>query len=137
MARMSSCHMCCLFTVLLFILVSLGLIVTSIVTDFWYSADGNDSQNATVRRDFTYHFGMWRKCYENGIPTCKYLFQANIQCWTTIYGRIQRGTPLGKSQKYRGFSNTGPDPLKITKLPSQHSVLNHHRPTSGGSSMAC
>ena len=74
MARMSSCHMCCLFTVLLFILVSLGLIVTSIVTDFWYSADGNDSPNATVRRDFTYHFGMWRKCYENGIPTCKYLF---------------------------------------------------------------
>ena len=23
--------------------------------------------------------------------------------------------------------NTGPDPLKITKLPSQHSMLGHHR----------
>ena len=30
-----------------------------------------------------------------------------------------------------GFlSNTDPDPLKITKLPSQHSILGHQRPTS-------
>ena len=30
-----------------------------------------------------------------------------------------------------GFlSNTGPDPLKITKLPSQHSMLGHHRHAS-------
>ena len=30
-----------------------------------------------------------------------------------------------------GFlSNTGPDPLKITKLPIQHSLLGHHRPAS-------
>ena len=48
--------------------------------------------------------------------------------------RIQRGgggaggpNPLKKSQKYRFCSNTGPDPLKITKLPSQHSMLGHHR----------
>ena len=27
--------------------------------------------------------------------------------------------PPEKSQKYRDFSNTGPDPLKITKPPSQ------------------
>ena len=112
MARMSSCHMCCLFTVLLFILVSLGLIVTSIVTDFWYSADGNDSKNATVRRDFTYHFGMWRKCYENGIPTCKYLFPQKA----TKQVRIQRGggwgqgvrTPAEKSQVI--WVSIGPPP---------------------------
>ena len=30
-----------------------------------------------------------------------------------------------------GFpSNTGTDPLKITKLPSQHSMLGHHRHAS-------
>ena len=34
--------------------------------------------------------------------------------------------PPGKSQKYRDFSSTGPGPLKITKLPSQHSMLDHH-----------
>ena len=35
-------------------------------------------------------------------------------------------TPL-KNHKNIGFlSNTGLDPLKITKLPSQHSMLGHH-----------
>ena len=39
-------------------------------------------------------------------------------------------TPL-KNHKNIGFlSNTGLDPLKITKLPSQHSMSGHHRPTS-------
>ena len=34
---------------------------------------------------------------------------------------------LEKSKINIGFlSNTGPDPLKITKLPSQHSMLGHH-----------
>ena len=39
--------------------------------------------------------------------------------------------PPGKLQKNIGFlSNTGPNPLKITKLPIQHSMLGHHRPAS-------
>ena len=46
-----------------------------------------------------------------------------------------RGDDMGpdplKNHKNIGLlSNTGPDPLKITKLPSQHSMLGHHRPTS-------
>ena len=51
------------------------------------------------------------------------------------YGRIQRGehgvgTRL-KNYKNMGFlSNTGPDHLKSTKLPSQYSMLAHHVPTS-------
>ena len=40
-------------------------------------------------------------------------------------GRRQDPPPPGKSQKNKSFfSITGPDPLKITKLPSQH----HHIP---------
>ena len=36
--------------------------------------------------------------------------------------------PPLKKHKNKGFlSNTGPDPLKITKLPNQHSILGHHR----------
>ena len=31
------------------------------------------------------------------------------------------------SQNLGFLSNTGPDPLKITKLASQHSILRHHR----------
>ena len=44
--------------------------------------------------------------------------------------RIQRGGGAGH-ENYRniGFlSNTGADPLKITKLPIQHSMLGLHRP---------
>ena len=49
--------------------------------------------------------------------------------------RIQRGggtgdpdPPARKITKYRFFvSNTGPDPLKIVKLQSQHSILGHNR----------
>ena len=39
------------------------------------------------------------------------------------------GPPLVK-KKYRFFSNTGPDPLKIVKLPSQLSILGHNRHAS-------
>ena len=39
--------------------------------------------------------------------------------------------PLENYKKNIGFlSNTGPHLLKITKLPSQHSMLGHNRPTS-------
>ena len=51
--------------------------------------------------------------------------------------RIQRGgggcpdpPPPENYQKYRVFSNTGPDSLEITKLPSQHSMTDHHQPAS-------
>ena len=39
-------------------------------------------------------------------------------------------TPPEKSRKLGFLSNTGPDPLKTTKLPSQHSMLGHHRHAS-------
>ena len=48
--------------------------------------------------------------------------------------RIQSGVqgvrpPPLENYKTIGFlSNTGPDPLKITKLPYQHSIIGHHRP---------
>ena len=60
----------------------------------------------------------------------------------SLHVQIQRGDrgsasppppppPPGKLQKNIGFlSNTGPNPLKITKLPIQHSMLGHHRPAS-------
>ena len=39
--------------------------------------------------------------------------------------------PSLKNHKINGFlSNTGPDPLKNHKLPSQLSMLDHHRPAS-------
>ena len=38
--------------------------------------------------------------------------------------------PIEKSQKLRVSSNTGPDPLEVTKLPSQYSMSGYHRPAS-------
>ena len=40
------------------------------------------------------------------------------------------GTGGEISQKYRVFSKTGPDPMKITELPSQHSMFGRHRHAS-------
>ena len=40
------------------------------------------------------------------------------------------GAAPWKITKLECFSNTDPDSLKITKLPSQHSVLSQHRPAS-------
>ena len=50
-----------------------------------------------------------------------------------LHEQIKRGDrgpgppPPEKSQKYRVLCNSGPDPLKITKLPSKHLMLGHHR----------
>ena len=53
------------------------------------------------------------------------------------HARIQReeGTggpdsPLKNHQNIRFLSNTGPDPLKVTKLPNQYSMLSYHRHAS-------
>ena len=51
-----------------------------------------------------------------------------------IHARIQTGLGVGRGSGpclenhiAIGFlSNTGPDPLKITKVTSQHSMLGHH-----------
>ena len=39
-------------------------------------------------------------------------------------------TPLENHKNIVCFSNTGPDPLKIVKLPSQFSILGHNRHAS-------
>ena len=50
--------------------------------------------------------------------------------WADPEGGQGDGPPL-KTHKNLGFlSNTGSDPLKITKLPSQYSMLGHHQPAS-------
>ena len=45
-------------------------------------------------------------------------------------GGAGRPDPLENKKNIRLLSNTGPDPFKITKLPSQHSMLGHHLPAS-------
>ena len=62
-------------------------------------------------------------------------------CWVFAkpvnaqHARVQRGdrgvrTPRENHKNIGFLCNTSPDPLKITKLPSQHSMLGHHRHAS-------
>ena len=52
------------------------------------------------------------------------------------HARIQRGDrgsgplPPENHKNIEFLSNTGPDPLKLSNLPSQHSTLGHHRHAS-------
>ena len=60
----------------------------------------------------------------------------NNKCGLSLITAVMSGSRGGsgvslKNHKNKGFlSNTGPDSLKTTKLPSQHSMLGHYRPTS-------
>ena len=55
----------------------------------------------------------------------------HIACADPEGGGGQESGPPLKNHKNVGFiSNTGPDPLEITKLPSQHSMLGHRRHAS-------
>ena len=48
----------------------------------------------------------------------------SVPCGTGVKGS---GPPLPENHKNIEYlSNTGPDPLKFSKLPSQHSMLGHH-----------
>ena len=53
----------------------------------------------------------------------------NITCADPEWGQGVR-TPLEYYKNIGFLSNTGPDPLQITKLPSKHSMLCHYRPAS-------
>ena len=57
--------------------------------------------------------------------SCRFIYKWHV--------RIKGGGAPRRLENYKNIeflSNTGPDPLKITKLPSQHSMLGHHRPAS-------
>ena len=65
----------------------------------------------------------------------QFLWLYGLHSLIITHVRIQRGDrgsgPPLKNHKNIGFlSNTGLDPLKITKLPCQHSMLGHHQHTS-------
>lgn len=76
-------QLCLLFLVLCMILISLGLILTSIVTDYWYNVQ-NSNSNTTVANTYSYSFGMWRKCYTKDVPKGRWILPEVIMrcsCW--------------------------------------------------------
>ena len=87
-------------------------------------AENNDSGQAVWMSRLVYTFVE---------RTCK--FAPNARQWLslTVPVRIKRGTggpdppPLKNHKNIGVLSNAGLDTLKITKLPSQNSMLGHHR----------
>ena len=84
-----------------------------------------------IRTDFLLVFhNKFNKFNYTKAQMLDYIYHLHVQ--------IQKGgqgvwtPPLHpKNHKNIGFlSNSGPDPLKITKLPSQHSMLGHHQNAS-------
>ena len=53
--------------------------------------------------------------------------------WADRGGILGNESPHCKITKNIGFlSNTGPDPIEITKIPNQHSMLDHCWRVDGG-----
>ena len=53
-----------------------------------------------------------------------------VPCADPEGGQGVRIHPLKNHKNIEFLSNTGPDPLEFSKLPSQHSTLGHHRQAS-------
>ena len=65
------------------------------------------------------------------ISTSVYIGRSHAQIQRGDRGSRAPPPPVWKITKNIEFlSNTGPDPLKFSKLPSQHSTLGHHRRVS-------
>lgn len=104
MARIGKCHLCLLFMVMFTILISLALIVTSIVTDFWYQVDGSNSKNATIATEFSYAFGMWRRCYKNGIPASETAAERQGDCVFKYKDYVKPAEDSLSTEEYRYIS---------------------------------
>lgn len=85
-------QLCLLFLVLCMILISLGLILTSIVTDYWYNVQ-NSNSNATVANTYSYTFGMWRKCYSKDVPKDVPYERRVNKCAYTYQDLVPRSMP--------------------------------------------
>ena len=106
---------------------------------------GSDSHFSTLHPHL-FWIGAWYECFNQCAlaAMCLMFFVYFSRCcrffdalWFrhvicgSIGGQGVRTPPPLENYKMIGFlSNTGPDPLKITKLPSQHSMLGQHRPAS-------
>ena len=73
-----------------------------------------------------FHFGLFCSCTFRSV----YLRICLLYSWADPEGVAGVRTPLKNHEKLGFLSNTGPYPLKTTKLSSQNSMLDHHRHAS-------
>ena len=74
--------------------------------------------------------GAYSRALESQQDVSPTFTHRRMKCMCRSWGGQGVRTSPWKSQNIGFFSNTGPDPLKIVKLPSQLSILGHHRHAS-------
>lgn len=62
---MASCGFGAFVTVLLILVASLAATIVAILTDYWYLVEPQGVVTEVDRRENTYSFGFWRRCYDN------------------------------------------------------------------------
>ena len=93
--------------------------VLKIVRRAWSGANMHTKSNNLVRLCV-----RWKEHFRQ-VPSFRCMPWADPEGGGTGGGGVR--TPLKNHKKYRVSSNIDPDPLKITKLPSQHSMMGHYR----------
>ena len=100
-------------------------------TDFYLPIRPDRCTNDNIKSQNQYHLDIYLHYTEIECPFCVLAIIAlGTACADPEGGGQGVRTPPEKSQNIGFVSNTGPDPLKITKLSSQHSRLGHHRHAS-------
>ncbi|GFN78356.1 claudin domain-containing protein 1 [Plakobranchus ocellatus] len=62
---MASCGFGSFVTTLLILVASLAATIVAILTDYWYSVETEGVVTEVYKRENTYTFGFWRKCYDD------------------------------------------------------------------------
>ena len=85
-------------------------------------------QRSDISPSFADIIDIWHSCEFVCTGNNFLLFTqvGDFKCGSRGWDR-RSGPPLENYKNIGFLSNTGLDPLKITKLPSQHSMLGHHR----------
>lgn len=66
-------HICAIGVSVFFMISALALTLVSIYFDYWYEIDASGNTNSTIKNEYSYRYGMWRKCYLLEIPTSMYI----------------------------------------------------------------
>ena len=77
-------HMCGISVSVFFMISAFALTLISIYFDYWYEIDASGNSNSTIKNEYSYRYGMWRRCYLQEIPASMYISK-DIDTGVNIY----------------------------------------------------
>ncbi|KAK3767532.1 hypothetical protein RRG08_003964 [Elysia crispata] len=66
---MATCGFGAFVATLLILVASLAATIVAILTDHWYSVETDGVFSESEKRENTYSFGLWRRCYDHQPPS--------------------------------------------------------------------